>query len=271
MVVYADVLIILNIIVDYFLLKLSALITKDGTDLKRLVLASLFGGISSLYIFLPSSHWITELLVNGIISGLLTLICFGFGSGRAFLRRMLTLFSVTFTFAGGMIGIWYLFKPSGMVINNSVVYFNISPLFLIAFSVGGYFISFFIRKIFPNKSKGEGLCQLKIELKGKTSYAVALIDTGNSLSNPFGDGEVIIADESLVVPLIENEDDIKNRFRAIPCNTVSGTELLKGYRCDSAQITMKNYKKRLNKPIIAISNTRIGGEFKAIINPMSIE
>ncbi len=271
MVVYADVLIILNFIVDYFLLKVTALLTKDGTNLKRLLLAALLGGISSLYIFLPSLFWGIEILVNGVISALLTLVCFGFGNKRTFIRRVLTLFAVTFSYAGAMIGVWYVFKPNGMVINNSVVYFNISPMFLILFSVAGYFISFLVRRILPIKSQSERLCALKLKLKEKTVTAAALIDTGNSLSNPFGDGEVIIADRSVVSYLVENEEGAKNRFRAIPCNTVSGTQLLDGFRCDSAEITIGDNTVKLSGPIVAVSNTEIRGDFKAIINPNSIE
>lgn len=271
MVVYADVLIILNFIVDYFLLKATALITKDGTNLKRLLLASLLGGISSLYIFLPSLFWGIEILLKAAVSAVLTFVLFGFNNIRAFLKRMITLFSVTFSFAGAMIGVWYIFKPYGMVINNSVVYFNISPIFLILFSVAGYFISLLVRRIFPPKSEREKLCGLKLKLKGKTVAVTALIDTGNSLSNPFGDGEVIIADESVALSLAENEEEIKNRFRAIPCSTVSGTKLLDAIRCDSAEITLDNDTVRLLGPIVAISSTEIKGDFKAIINPMSIE
>ncbi|MBQ8203992.1 MAG: sigma-E processing peptidase SpoIIGA [Clostridia bacterium] len=268
MVVYADVLIILNIIVDYFLLKLTALITRGGADIKRLLLASVLGGLSSLYIFLPPLSLVFEILIKIFISALMAFAAFGFINIKMFIRRVVTLFAVTFGFAGAMIGVWYAFKPSGMVINNSVVYFNISPVFLIVFSVAGYFISALLRRIF-SKSQTEQTCRVKIGLGKNDIELFALVDTGNSLTDPFGDGEIIITDESVARGLLAGEEKDK-RYRAIPCVTVSGTVLLEGYRCDRAEITIDKENYALIKPIIAISNTALKGDFKAIINPQSI-
>lgn len=270
MVVYADVLIVLNFIVDYFLIKLTSLITKSTLKVFRLILASLIGALFSLYIFLPPLNWDFEIFLKFAASAVTVVIGFGFGNIKRFLRCVITLFSVTFGFAGAMIGVWYIFKPTGMVINNSVVYFNISPVFLIAFSVVGYFISFFIRKIFEPKSISAKFCEIEIELDNKKAKTTALIDTGNSLSDPFGNSEIIIADKSVLEEILE-EEERKRRYRAVPCTTVSGTELLEGYRSDRVKITGEEKSVILEKPIIALSATRLCGEHKAIINPKCLE
>ena len=54
MVVYADVLIVVNLIVDYFLLKCSNLILKEKPKLWRIILGSGVGAVFSLYIFFLS-------------------------------------------------------------------------------------------------------------------------------------------------------------------------------------------------------------------------
>lgn len=270
MVVYADVLIVLNFIVDYFLIKLTASITKTNIKIFRMVASSFIGALFSLYIFLPPLNAFLEILLKLVASVVTVFIGFGFVNIKRFLKNIITLFSVTFGFAGAMIGIWYIFKPNGMVINNSVVYFNISPVFLVLFSVVGYFISFFIRKIFEPRNISARFCEIEIEIEGKKAETTALIDTGNSLSDPFGSSEIIIADKSVLDGILE-ESERQKRYRAVPTLTVSGTKLLDGFRCDKAKITGVDNPIVLEKPIVAISATRIVGEYKAIINPKSME
>ena len=270
MVVYADVLILVNFIVDYFLIKLTAGITKTYIKIFRMVTAAFIGSLFSLYIFLPQLNAFLEILLKFSASVVTVFIGFGFGNTKRFLKNIITLFSVTFGFAGAMIGIWYIFKPTGMVINNSVVYFNISPIFLIVFSVLGYFISFFIRRIFAPQSVSAKLCKIEIEIKGKKAETNALIDTGNALSDPFGSSEIIIADKSVLDGIL-NEDEKENRYRAVPAVTVSGTEILDGFRCDRAKIFGEGTPVILERPIVAVSATRIVGEYKAIVNPKSME
>ena len=51
MVVYADVLFVVNLIVDYFLLKVSLRILKATTKTWRMVVSAVIGGLFSFYIF----------------------------------------------------------------------------------------------------------------------------------------------------------------------------------------------------------------------------
>ena len=57
------------------------------------------------------------------------------------------------------------------------------------------------------------------------------------------------------------------RFRMIPCNTVSGNDLLEGYRCDEASVIGSNKTVILKKPILAVSKTPLDDGYNAIINP----
>ena len=140
MTVYADVLFVLNLIIDYFLLRLTAGMLKRDISLWRMLLGATLGAITSLYIFLPQLNPITETVVRIIFCLIISFSAFGFRSKKSFFRATGLFIAVTFGYGGAMTAIWYIFKPDGMIINNSVVYFNISPLFLIVFSVIAYFI-----------------------------------------------------------------------------------------------------------------------------------
>ena len=56
MVVYADILVILNLIVDYFLLSASAAILRIKLPFWRQLAGASVGAVSSLYIFAPEIH-----------------------------------------------------------------------------------------------------------------------------------------------------------------------------------------------------------------------
>lgn len=276
MVVYADILLTVNLIVDFFLLKITLMILKITPKTLRLILSSALGALFSLYIFLPKSPVLIELLIHFLMSGVLTLICIGFGTLKRFLRGVITLFTVTIVYGGAMIALWQLFKPKGMIINNSVVYFNISPIVLISATVLGYFVYTLFSKIFATTSKNAKRCNVTLYALGKSVGVTAIIDTGNSLTDILSDSEIVIVDLSVATTLFGGLDIISDpllatRYRTIPCNTVSGGSIMDGYRCDIAEIYLDDKTVPLNNPIIAISKTPIKEDYSAILNPKILD
>lgn len=273
MVVYADVLIVLNLLVDYFLLRLTSKLIKREPTLTRILCASAVSGISSLYIFLPQSAVAVEIAVRLLICAIVTLICFGFCNLKSYIRAYTVFFAVTFGYAGGMIALWYIAKPNGMVINNSVVYFNISPIYLIIFSVAGYFTVSLIRKLLSRNFELAKRCEIRFVACGRESTASGIIDTGNSLEDIFGNSEIVIADKKQFEKLFcgIDKEKLNTRYRGIPISTVSGSGMLDGYRCDKAYITYGEKKITLQKPILAISKEPLAEDVGAIINPRAIE
>lgn len=276
MVVYADILLTVNLIIDFFLLKITLKILKVTPKTLRLVLASFTGALFSLYIFLPQSPILIELAIQFLMSCVLVLICIGFGTFKRFIRAVATLFCVTLIYAGGMIALWQLFKPSGMVINNSVVYFNISPIILIVSTVIGYFLYIIFSKLFAVSSKTAKRCNITLYALGKNVGLTAIIDTGNSLTDIFSNSEIIIVDLSVAKALfgeisIENDPLLATRYRTIPCNTISGNSIMEGFRCDMGEIYLEDKTITLNNPIIAISKTPIKEDYSAILNPKILD
>ena len=272
MIVYADILILLNFLVNYFLLLTAKKINGVSPKLYRVILSSVLGAFFSLYIFLPPLNKALDLLLKLFACFLMTLICFGYKSHKKFLKAFFTVFGSTCLYAGIMIAVWHIFEPKGMVINNSVIYFNISPLFLIGFTVGFYFLFSIGLKIFSKSSKIAERCEVTLFADKKQTNFNAIIDTGNSLEDVFGNSEIIIAEKSVFYLLfgendINNDDKLKKRYRIIPCTTIAGTTTLDGYRCDKAYIKSERGKITLEKPIIAISNEAINDDYEAILNP----
>ena len=272
MIVYADILIILNLAVDYFLLRAAAFLQHLNPPLWRMLLSSLVGGISSLYIFLPPQGAVLDILFRTAVCAAMTFICFGFGKIKRFLRSFGVFLLVTFGYGGAMTALWYLLKPSGMTVINSVVYFNISPAVLIFSSVAAYFLLRLLSLIFSGTSKLAERCEITVSAGSNSITMEGIVDTGNSVEDIFGGGEVIIADGEYVKTLFGETDpalnkEIQSRYRVMPCGTVTGGGTLEAFRCDTALVSDGKRNVRLNKPILAVSKTPLKDDYAAIVNP----
>ena len=78
MTIYIDTLIFSNIIIDYLLLSITTKILKINYKLYRIILGSLFGGISSLTILLPWGNFLFNFVVKLTIISITILISFGY-------------------------------------------------------------------------------------------------------------------------------------------------------------------------------------------------
>ena len=274
MVVYADILMVLNMLVDYFLLLCTKKILNRRTTVLRTVLASVEGGIFSLYIFLPQSAVFIEFSLRMAICLLMSFTAFGFINIKEYLKDSTTLFLITCLYAGVMTAVWKIFRPNGMVINNSVVYFNISAVALIVFTVFFYLLFIVLTKVFSPSNAFAEKCRITVWYKGIKTEFEAIVDTGNSVSDLFGNSEIIIIDKREAQKIFGNADylssELKTRYRAIPCATVSGYDILDGFRLEKAEIKTEDSEIILENPILAVSKVRLenGG---GIINPKIFE
>ncbi len=275
--IYLDVLIFLNTFVNFFILTLTSKLCKDGYKLYRMLLAALVGALFSLYIFLPPQNFILENLYKIIISGVIILICFGFDSIKALLRRTAVFFVATFIYGGIMMAVWLVLKPDNLAINNGIVYLDISPIILIAATLISYLIISVIR-FFTRRDASAGK---RVTLTVETMYGeitvTALLDTGNSLRDSITGNSVIIIEKELaeklfeILPTTENiaSGDLQNvkGFRLLPFSTIGGKGLISAFKPKRVTVKTENEIKLLGEVLVAISEEKLGEDFGAIINP----
>ncbi len=269
MTIYADILILVNFIVDYFLILLAAKFLHIKTKFLRIVLSAAIGGLFSLYILLPQTSFVFQTLAQILMCAILCLVAFGFKDIKSFVRNSAALFLVNFAYSGAMIAVWILFEPYGMAINNSVVYFNISPIFLIVFSVVGYFAAVIIRKLVKNNFLQNVHCNVFAVCANKSVNLSGIADTGNSLVDVFGVSEIFITDKTVVDMLLGEQKQNPARFRKIPCATIAGQKLLDGYRIDYARVNFENRDYIFKNPILAVSATNLT-DCQIIVNPENL-
>lgn len=272
LIVYADVLIFLNTIVNYFLLLATAKLSAANAPPLRLALASFVGGVACLYIFLPRQALWAEFSYKIAVALIICLIGFKWQGVKQFLKSGAILFIITCAYGGGMFALWMLFKPYGMVINNSVVYFNISPTVLVLCTGGGYILFSVLWRIFGKSAKPAERCNITVFADGNSVKLTAIADTGNSIEDAFAGREVIIAQKSRVEALLGDTDfkcnsALRRRYQVLPCSTVTGYSTLDAFRCDSAEVIYDDKKITLIKPLLAVSRVNLDDDYNAIINP----
>lgn len=284
--IYVDILLGVNLIIDYFILKLEAKLFSLDVKIKRIILSALIGSIFSLFIFFDHLGIILSFFIKVLMSMLMIIIAFERHSLKFFLKLTVVFYLINFLFGGIIFFIWYFYSPKGIYIKNGMIYFNISPIFLIVSTGMIYLILKIYYNLWGGRTKYLGLCKIKIKNDSKEVILRGKIDTGNDLREPFSNFPVIVSEFNCVEPVLSEElknyiiDFHKNsedsnfsfkenykKLRLIPFNTISNSGVLVGFIPD--EITIK-YQKNICKvkAYLAISNKKIAqGDFQVLVNP----
>lgn len=261
-IIYVDVLMVLNFFITFLLLLLTQKLAKEDAKLFRFVLASFAGALYSLVILFDELSFAVSLLGKLAAGCMIVLIAFGCVPVKSFFKNTAVFLFSNFVFVGIMVGLWMLFKPQGIVISNSTVYFDISASTLLVCAFIAYVISALIIRIYNGRISKKELYRITVFHMGKEYSFFAFADSGNNLREPFSDFPVIVADESLFKGVACN--------RVIPVSTVSGEGILKAFKPDRVVIETSRASVEMNRVYIALSGSVKKGEYRGIINPKSL-
>lgn len=261
-VIYVDVLLVVNFFITFLLLLVTQKLAKENSKLIRLVLASFAGSAYSLVILFDELDFAVSLLGKLCAAFVIVLIAFRLTSFKCFIKNTAIFFFVNFVFVGIMVGLWMIFKPSGIVINNSTVYFDVSATALLVSAFLAYIISAVIIRIYNNKTAKKELYSVTVYKDGKKYSFFAFADSGNKLREPFSDSPVIVADADLFKDVECN--------RVIPVSTVNAEGMLTAFKPDKVVISTSRGEGVLNRVYIALSKNVKKGEYRGIINPESV-
>ncbi|MBR1824331.1 MAG: sigma-E processing peptidase SpoIIGA [Ruminococcus sp.] len=229
-IIYADVLIILNIYVNFFLLRTTARVTHSPLRNFRCIAASVYGSLFSLTILLPSLGAALNIAIKAAAA--VTVVLFGFGFHG--LKRLLTdtaaFFASNFVLAGAVYAVYSWFKPDFIRFNNTYFYIDFSLLILI-FTTSAMYLAVCIARLFIDREIG-GDYMITVRYGRNTARFRGLPDTGNVLTDFFTGCPVIICDKSKFADISE----FPKRIRLIPFSTVSESGLLPVFRPDEVMI-----------------------------------
>lgn len=269
MVIYADVLVVLNLYINYFLIRTSALLMRREISQKRSVLAALVGALGSLVILLPPLPFLLIFLEKAALCSLITFISFGKQRPVDFASSALFFLTVNFIFAGLMLALWTVAAPYGMFCGNGVCTFNIPLGAVMAFTIAAYCAVKLVRVLSDKRMRTSKICPVLIT-RGETLSLRGLCDTGCELCDVFSGKPIIVCEADKISAILPEEVRAylsgevleSTGLRLVPCNTVSSQALLPIFKAEKILIN--------EKPIdayIGVADACLGSDIDCVFNP----
>lgn len=278
MIIYVDILLLLNFLVTYFLLIATEKICSINTTILKRIISSFIGALTSLFIFLDNYNFLISLILKLLPAVLMTLISFGYKNIKFFIRNLIVFFTISFLYAGLMLFVSVNINNSSIFVNNGAVYIDISPILLILTTLISCIFIIIFNKIFHRNSVTSDKCNAVIILDNISISVTAIIDTGHTLKDNISDKYVSVLDEHFLketghFKIFKNNRQINypTRFRYIPCSTVSGNTMLEALKFDKLIITIDKKIYCEENPLIAFTDSSMGDDFSMIISPKLLE
>ena len=271
MVIYIDILIILNFFINLLIILGASAVTGRPAQRLRLFLSALFGGLYSLTLLLPETGRAVSFLIK--LSGLvaMTFTAFGFISVRLFLRALFGVCLVSFSFAGVFLGIYLVFKPDRMLMANGSVYFDIGVRFFVFTAVVCYLFIKLVLYFVKRNAADNALFTLTLTFNSKSAVIKGLTDTGDSLTDVFTNKPVTTVESSSLKRILPDALP-EERKSVVPVRTAVGDGLLTTLRFDRMIIESGNKRYEISSPLIALCDRNLSdGEYQALINPRIFE
>lgn len=262
-VIYIDILFIINFFINFLLLEVTAKLTKKNAKLYRLIISSAVGGAYSFIMFVDELPEIVLAISKIIVAFVMVLIAFSFHRVSSFFLTSIVFLFSSFVFLGVIVGLYYLTKTDMIVINNSTVYFDIGARGLLLSAFVAYLLSCLIVRLHNKRLSKTDVYSIEIFNENLSVKLNALVDTGNKLYEPFSNSPVIVVDKKKVEKLLGN-----SKCRYIPATTVSGETLLTAFKPEKIIIKSSGCETVVDNAYVALSNDVKANGFSAVINPM---
>lgn len=199
-VLYLDVLVMLNTIIDYFALKISCELCGKSIRNVRIAIASAAGGVLSLLILLEMPSNTAGFALKLISSAIVSLIAVGLGDSRSAAKITVSMFLISMLICGAA---YALSRNSNhnIFLNNCYIYLDISPVTLLLALALSYALLSALESFFPETGFRD-IVNIEIEIRGNSVRSKALVDSGNLLKSTVDGKRVAIVSHRLADHLI---------------------------------------------------------------------
>lgn len=206
MYIYADVVFMINIIMNSTILLLTAWTAGIHYKLWRIIIAGAIGSCYVLAGMLPGMMMICQPLGKVMISLILLLVAFGFKSVRSMLLLLAFFYVVAFILGGAVAGWLYFWQTNHDFGSPNLLLANLSWTHLLfGSSAGVLLIVIVLRRVLPRLIRHQNLYQVKIEYQGRTVELTGMLDTGNGLYTVIGRKPVIVVNQHVVESILSEE------------------------------------------------------------------
>jgi stage II sporulation protein GA (sporulation sigma-E factor processing peptidase) len=293
--IYADVVFIINIIMNSIILVLTAWTAGISYKIWRIVLAAAVGSCYVLVTMLPTMEIFHTIIIKIVMSFVLVLVAFGIRSRRIMFLLLSSFYVVAFILGGSIVGWLYFWQSNNYVSTLTIDVIRLPWKNLLWGScLGSFLIISIVRRMLAGMTRRQHLYQIKIEYDGQVAELTAMLDTGNGLYTAIGRKPVVlvtqfvaesILNEDVVAFLRENKPemwlvnltqcaDLKwlSRTQIIPYHGIGSRSMLLAFRSDRLLVSSKAGVIDIDDVVIAIYSGALSedGTYAALLHPQII-
>lgn len=291
--VYGDIIFAENFVMNYLILFSTAKLTRSRYKKINIILASIAGAFYSVFYYFPGYEYLYTWFLKVVFSLFIIAVAFVPYTLKEFGRITAVFYIISLLFGGAAFGIYYFINGIDFSYKG-IFYMESFPAKLLLISIISAYIiiKFSWGYIIPRVRREKILINISILQEKKSVYSVALVDTGNSLTDPLTNLPVLIAEYEIVKELLpveiqkifeNNKDNNLNvlasvllasewltKFKFIPFKSLGNENgMLIGFKPDAIIIEDKSIRKDVKDIIVAIYNKRLSkdGEYSSLMHP----
>lgn len=289
MYVYADILLLVNTVMNSLILMFTAWAAGITYNIWRLIFAAVLGSVYALGGLAGDGSIVYSLPAKLAAAAILVAAAFGRRPWRSLMLLTGYFYIVSLLLGGAVVGWLLLAVPAG------VGWPQVSVWHLLAGTTVALALFFLVgRRFIAGLGRRRLFIPVGVSLDGREVKLTGLVDTGNSLYTMGGRRPVILIEREAVEPLLSQplRDYLKKtrpdawlanlekcgdpgwlgRIQVIPCRGASGSGLLLGFRPDRLTIVTAAGEAQPDA-VVAIHAGRLdpAGGYAALLHPLAMQ
>lgn len=304
MIVYVDIIFLVNMLIDAVLLLATARSRKLTFRWWRLGSSACIGGAYVVFLFFPPLSFLFTFAVKFMLSLIMLLTAFGYGGMQHFWRNVGAFYVVNFVAAGAIVGVHYFWMSSGEVINGILFTqsgglehrLQIGLLFVIVVLFSSILLYRYVQQTAKRKEEMTSyFAKVDVHIDQFESSCTGLIDTGNQLYDPLTKTPVMVMElsqwgekipeswkkriekaevDQIVGAIGTDEFEWQDRLRLVPYRGVNrSTQFMLAIKPDRVVITYHDKQFETLKVLIGLDGGKLSADnaYQAIIHPTLLQ
>ena len=288
--IYADVVLLINFIMNSIILVVTAYAAGISFNWRRLLLTAVAGGVYTLVGIFPEMAMFYSIPGKLLASVVIILLAFGYRSVKITVTLTGIFFIVSFIFGGALLGWLYFIQTEVPYRAGTTIKLSWGNL-VVGSVVGIILILLVVKRLLARMYRYKTFYQAKIEYAGQLQEITGMLDTGNGLYSLLGRKPVVLLSLQSALQLLgakvaaflttnrpdswlANLDKCQDsawlaRVEIIPCQSVGGCNMLLGFRPDSITVMGKEGSFYTAEVIIGIYDGTFsnGNDCQALLHP----
>ncbi|WP_422444238.1 sigma-E processing peptidase SpoIIGA [Thermoanaerobacterium sp. DL9XJH110] len=295
MVIYFDVVLLINLMMNFLILWLVAVVLNLEKRFSRLFAGAAVGCLFLLAVLSPGFAFLESTAPKIALSAAILVVSFWPFGLKDFLKILGFFYLISFMVGGGAFAFFYFFKLKDAFFKGYLLVNNISVpwwILLVSSSLILLFFKYMWPLIYQILSRDKLLVPVTVMFDKKRLELKALIDTGNDLHDPINDYPVIIVEFGAVKDLFNpplrealekgTEESLReigdvisdsgwaSRLRLIPFESIGKSKgMMVGFKPDLVVINFNNRVFEIKNAVIGIYQRVLSpdGAYCALLNP----